>query len=343
MKYSARRIVPLVPSIVALALMPTVTPAQAAWHSARTEGGMAAFTNDGKPAVPAVIAVCRNGAVILYMNLAMDPEQGGRTIGFRGLTSSRYSEEKFVRDISTGSWVTQPSAATLTLFNDDEFTLSVTLSGMSIAGIATGAYNDQGPDSGKGVNAALRPVFAACPNWRQQMSANAVPAVNAAASRKKPKMKKTASPAPLRPSNPAPISAPSVPTANIPARIPLVPGYYAYVEGQFSTCAKPVISPWYFDGTRFWEETDQTDPQHLYSPQALKWEMVAADRFQISYRSRGQARRWDLRQSVNEYVLTGPQSFTFVGAVGGPRYNEKYQSCPASLLPAKARWYRGAK
>ena len=36
--------------------------------------------------------------------------------------------------------------------------------------------------------------------------------------------------------------------------IPLAVGYYAYVEGSFSTCAKPVLTPWYFDGVRFWRK-----------------------------------------------------------------------------------------
>lgn len=128
------------------------------------------------------------------------------------------------------------------------------------------------------------------------------------------------------------------------ARIPLAVGYYAYVEGTFSTCAQPVGDPWYFDGTRFWERTDITDPKHEYTPQALKWEMVATDRFRIAYRSRDEDGRWDANRSVNEYVITSPQSFTFVGVVGGPlRSNEKHQLCAPSQLPAKARWYKGPK
>ena len=126
--------------------------------------------------------------------------------------------------------------------------------------------------------------------------------------------------------------------------IPLAVGYYAYVEGSFSTCAKPVITPWYFDGVRFWEESDVTDPKHEFSSQALKWEMAGADRFRITYRNRDENGRWDSQQSVNEYVLTGPQSFTFVGTVGAAMgYNEKHQLCSTAQLPAKSRWYKAAK
>lgn len=130
----------------------------------------------------------------------------------------------------------------------------------------------------------------------------------------------------------------------IAARIPLAVGYYAYVEGTFSTCAKPVGNPWYFDGTRFWEDTDFTDPKHQFSPEALKWEMVGANRFRITYRSRDEDGRWEPKNSVNEYVITGPQSFTYVGWVGGQmNANEKRQLCAASQLPAKARWFKGAR
>lgn len=130
-------------------------------------------------------------------------------------------------------------------------------------------------------------------------------------------------------------------TAN-PNSIPLAVGYYAYVEGSFSTCAKPVMAPWYFDGTRFWEESDVTDPKHEYTMQALKWEMATGDRFRITYRSRDENGRWDAQQSVNEYVLTGPQSFTFVGTIGTSMgFNEKHQLCSVSQLPAKSRWYKG--
>ncbi len=140
-------------------------------------------------------------------------------------------------------------------------------------------------------------------------------------------------------------AAPAKPTsaASSPA-IPLKVGYYAYVEGSFSTCAKPVMSPWYFDGTRFWEEWDIVDPKHENTMQALKWEMAGSDRFRITYRSRDENGRWDSQQSVNEYVLTGPQSFTFVGTVGSAMgFNEKHQLCSAAQLPAKSRWYKGAK
>lgn len=138
---------------------------------------------------------------------------------------------------------------------------------------------------------------------------------------------------------------PAKPTgAASPSAIPLTVGYYAYVDGSFSTCAKPVMAPWYFDGARFWEESDVTDPKHEYTMQALKWEMAGADRFRITYRSRDENGRWNLQQSVNEYVLTGPQSFTFVGSVGGPLgFNENHQLCSAAQLPAKSRWYKGAK
>lgn len=126
-------------------------------------------------------------------------------------------------------------------------------------------------------------------------------------------------------------------------RIPLAVGYYAYVEGSFSTCAKPVITPWYFDGTRFWEESDLTDPKHEYTSEALKWEMAGPDRFRITYRSRDERGRWEPRNSVKEYVITGPQSFTFVGTVGAPLgFNEKHQLCSPAQLPAKARWYKKA-
>ena len=139
-------------------------------------------------------------------------------------------------------------------------------------------------------------------------------------------------------------AATGAPEPSAPAgRIPLAVGYYAYVEGSFSTCAKPVITPWYFDGTRFWEESDLTDPQHKYTPEALKWEMAGADRFRITYRNRDENGRWIPSNSVNEYVITGPQSFTFVGVVGTPlRSNEKHQLCSPSQLPAKARWYKKA-
>ncbi len=143
-----------------------------------------------------------------------------------------------------------------------------------------------------------------------------------------------------------PASEPSVAAAAPPAgtanaqRIPLAVGYYAYVEGTFSTCANPVITPWYFDGTRFWEETDVTDPKHEYSSQAVSWEMAARDRFRISYRSRDEDGRWSPGVSTNEYVITGPQSFTFVGAVGSSmRASEKHQLCPVAQLPPKSRWY----
>lgn len=142
--------------------------------------------------------------------------------------------------------------------------------------------------------------------------------------------------------NGAPAAAAPKPAA--PAgRIPLAVGYYAYVEGTFSTCAKPVLTPWYFDGTRFWEESDLTDPKHEFTAEALKWEMAAADRFRITYRNRDERGRWDPRPSVNEYVITGPQSFKFVGTIGTPlTANEKYQLCQPSQLPAKARWYKRA-
>jgi hypothetical protein len=136
-------------------------------------------------------------------------------------------------------------------------------------------------------------------------------------------------------------AAPKPPAAA--GRIPLAVGYYAYVEGNFSTCAKPVITPWYFDGTRFWEEWDLIDPQHKNTPEALKWEMVGTDRFRITYRNRDENGRWIPSNSVNEYVITGPQSFTFVGTVGAPlRFNEKHQLCSPAQLPPKARWYKKA-
>jgi len=138
-----------------------------------------------------------------------------------------------------------------------------------------------------------------------------------------------------------PSGAATTATASSSPRIPLATGYYAYVEGTFSTCAKPVMSPWYFDGTRFWEEWDVTDPKHEYSSEAVKWEMVAANRFRITYRNRDEDGQWDRHLSVNEYVITGPQSFTYVGTVGGPlNANERHQLCTPSQLPAKAKWYK---
>jgi hypothetical protein len=130
--------------------------------------------------------------------------------------------------------------------------------------------------------------------------------------------------------------------AATPARIPLSVGYYAYVEGTFSTCAKPVGIVMYFDGARFWEGSDFTDPKHEYTSDALKWEMAAADRFRIISRGRDEDGRWDSHRSVNEYAITGPQSFTYVGAVGGPmNAREKFQLCPN--IPAGSKFFRGAK
>lgn len=141
-------------------------------------------------------------------------------------------------------------------------------------------------------------------------------------------------------SNVAPQAKPVV--ASTSTAIPLAVGYYAYVEGTFSTCAKPVITPWYFDGARFWEESDISDPKHQYTSEAVKWDMVAADRFRITYRDRDGNGKWDSQQSVNEYVITGPQSFAFVGTVGSSfKSNENYQLCSAAQLPAKSRWYKG--
>lgn len=137
-------------------------------------------------------------------------------------------------------------------------------------------------------------------------------------------------------------TASSVPA--IPARIPLAVGYYAYIEGRAFTCAS-TTSPWYFDGTRFWEQSDFTDPKHMTTGESLKWEMVAADRFRITRRDRDEDGRWNPRfVSVTEYVITGQQSFRFVGTVGEPlRSNENYQLCAPSQLQAKARWFRGTK
>ena len=323
-------------------------PANAAWQSARTEGGMAAFNNQGKPAVPAVILVCQRGTVLLYVNLAMDPQPDSRTIGFKAQMSAQSNEEQFVRDAATGGWVTQPSVATLGLFRDEEFTLSVTLNGMSIAGLATQGYSDIGQDPARGVDAALRPVFAACPNWRQQSSGIPAATKAEAAKERKPEPKKrrakkgsTVAAQPPR-SAAAPIPQPPSQSANNPVRIPLAAGYYAYVEGTFSTCSNPVLPPWYFDGDRFWEESDFTDPSHEFTPEALAWEMVAADRFQITYRSRNEDGQWDGFRSVNQYVITGPQSFTYVGTLGGPmNANERHQLCMPSQLPPKARWFKG--
>lgn len=178
--------------VMALGLVLTMTdaPAHAAWQSARTEGGIAAYNNEGKPAVPAVILVCQSGKVLLYVNLAMDPQREGRTIGFEAQMSMKSNEEQFVRDAATGGWVTQPSVATLGLFRDEEFTLSVTLNGMSIAGLATRDYSDIGQDPARGVDAALRPVFAACPNWRQQSSGIPAATKAEAAKERKPEPKK---------------------------------------------------------------------------------------------------------------------------------------------------------
>lgn len=126
--------------------------------------------------------------------------------------------------------------------------------------------------------------------------------------------------------------------------IPLQAGYYAYVEGTFSTCSKPVTTPMYFDGSRFWEESDVSDPKHEYSSQAVTWQMAGPGRFRIAYRTRDEDGRWEPSLAVNEYVLTGSQSFTFVGAVGGPlNSSEKYQLCSAAQLPAKARWFKSTK
>lgn len=165
-----------------------------------------------------------------------------------------------------------------------------------------------------------------------------------------PKMQGT-----VRQFKPALAGASPVPTSNrgAPAnaavttsasRIPLAVGYYAYVEGTFSTCAKPVGSPWYFDGKRFWEIWESKDPTYQNSSQPLKWEMVGSDRFRITYRTRDEDGNWDSQRSVSEFVITGPRSFTFVGTVGGPmRSNEKHQLCTPAQLPAKERWFRGAK
>jgi hypothetical protein len=346
MNHTEQRLASWLKLVTALGLIGAAAPAHAEWQSARTEGGIAAFNNDGKPAVPAVIVVCQKGTVFLYVSLAMDPEQSGRTIGFQGYTSKRSSEESFVRDASTRSWVTQPSAATLGLFNDDEFTLSVTLNGMGVVGVTTRGYGDFGPDPNKGINAALRPVFAACPNWRQQSSAALAPSPDAQAHEPvrggRKKGKKGIVPVAPQPPAAAPAGRPPAQPAASSARIPLAVGYYAYVDGTFSSCANPVITPWYFDGTRFWVETDITDPSHRYSPEAQKWEMVAADRFRITYRSRNERGQWDSNRSVNEYVITGPQSFTFVGTLGGTlTANERHELCTPSQLPAKARWYKG--
>lgn len=127
--------------------------------------------------------------------------------------------------------------------------------------------------------------------------------------------------------------------AAIPARIPLAVGYYAYVEGTFSTCAKPVGDPWYFDGKRFWEKSDFTDPRHEYSSEALRWEMASGDRFRITYRSRDEEGHWERSSTINEYVINGPDAFTYVGVVGQRLgSNEKHQRCPN--LPANQRFFR---
>jgi hypothetical protein len=143
---------------------------------------------------------------------------------------------------------------------------------------------------------------------------------------------------------PSDLSVGTPDSAAAAARIPLAVGYYAYVEGTFSTCANPVITPWYFDGTRFWEETDITDPKHEYSSQAVAWEMAGRDRFRISYRNRDEDGRWSPGVTINEYLITGPRSFTFVGVVGSSmRASEKQQFCTAAQLPAKSLWYKVAK
>lgn len=143
---------------------------------------------------------------------------------------------------------------------------------------------------------------------------------------------------------PSDLSAGTPASAATAARIPLAVGYYAYVEGTFSTCANPVITPWYFDGTRFWEETDFTDPKHEHTSQAVAWEMAGRDRFRISYRNRDEDGRWSPGVSINEYLITGPQSFTFVGVVGTSwGASEKHQLCTAAQMPAKSRWYEAAR
>lgn len=356
MMHAAHRLARATAPAIALALAVGTTPAAAEWLSVRTEGGMTAVNTDGNPAVPAVIAVCQRGTLFLYVNLALDPEQASRTIGFRGYASGRSSEESFVRDPATGAWVTQPSGATMALFADDEFTLQLTLSGMAITGIPTQGYSGQGQDPRKGVNAALAPVFAACPGWRQQASAAKappaiVPATSAPKPAARPKGRKSSAtpqprpPAPVTAAAPAPAPAPIPrPPAAEPAPIPLPVGYYAYVEGTFSTCAKPVMPPKYFDGTRFWDESDLRDPNHQSNPQALKWEMVAADRFRITSRSRNERGQWDGQVSVNEYRITGPQSFSFIGTVGFPmNVNERHKLCSPAELPASARWFKQPK
>ncbi len=129
-------------------------------------------------------------------------------------------------------------------------------------------------------------------------------------------------------------------TAAIPAHIPLAVGYYAYVEGTFSTCAKPLGDPWYFDGKRFWQKSDFTDPRHEFNAEALRWEMVSGNRFRITTRDRDEDGRWDPYLYVTEYVIDSPQSYVFVGTVGqrlSPR--ERYQLCPN--IPASARFFRG--
>ena len=116
------------------------------------------------------------------------------------------------------------------------------------------------------------------------------------------------------------------------SKLPLPVGYYAYVEGTFSTCAKPV-NIWYFDGTRLWDPEDFSDSKYEFHPRTVKMEMVGNNRFRITYRSLDEdSKPWD---STHEYVITGPQSFAYK--------KENFRLCQDMQIPAKSRFYKPRK
>lgn len=219
----------------ALTVVSLASPALANWQVARTEEGLAAYTDGGKPAVGGIILACRKGQVNLLVKLELDPERTTRQIGFRGYTSTRESLENFSFDPKLQVWVTVPSAATMALLDDEEFTLQVTLGGMPVSGISL-----QGYDGKMGVRAAKAQVLAACPRWKPQGGGVA------------------AAPAPVRPPPPAPAPPPAPRPAAAPAAAsqagpPVAPlgiaaGHYV-TEGQ--SCSAPEFEVFYYDGKRF--------------------------------------------------------------------------------------------
>lgn len=207
------------------ALGALASPAQAGWQVAQVEGGMAAFETTGTTAVTALIIACRGGEVQLLVNLPYDPETQSRELGFKswGSNLGSASFETFVRDPQTGVWITRPSAQTLALFNEQNFTLSVLLNRMSIAGFGMAGY-----DGELGVDAALRQALAQCPNWRSQTSG--APKLAAAKG---------------APAQPAPKPA-AMPAAVKPLGI--VPGYYV---DEYSSCSQPGFDSFFYDGKRW--------------------------------------------------------------------------------------------